>query len=383
MTKYIFSTLLLFLSILCYAQNVEKTYTYFKFNEYLLDENSKTKIDSFFQNKKIKHILLKGHCDSIGNHAYNDNLSKKRVLEVKQYLISKNIRDSVIEIVALGKRVPFNNNENENARALNRCVEIEVMFSDFDSLIVINKQDTVKSKIIPKKTIDLDVKEIEFSGTTLNEKKRPIATEISLNDKDGNEIYNTISGKDGKYKFKATLKKNEDYSLIYYEDESFIVAKTVNVKNSKMGYKNITTIMPQLKGGKKYILGNMNFVADTSQLIPASLPSLFALYKLMKKNKSLVIQIEGHINGAHYKNYNKEDIIVRYHPPDLSPEDYAQWLSNERAVVVWQYLLHKGIDRNRISTYGWGAKKMLFPDAVNEEQCLQNRRVEIKVISFK
>jgi outer membrane protein OmpA-like peptidoglycan-associated protein len=370
------------LSVSCHAQKTEKTFSYFKFNEYSLDKNSKTKIDSFFQNKTIEHINLIGHCDSIGNNEYNDNLSKQRVIEVRQYLISKNINDDVIEIKALGKRVPFNNNETENARALNRCVEIEVVYKDLkiitsNPIVNINK-DTVKSNI---KIIDPNVKEIEFSGTTLNEKKQPIVTEISLNDKGGNEIYSTTSGSDGKYKFKAILNKNEDYSLIYYEDKSFIVAKTIKIKNSKTVYKNIITIMPQLKGGKKYVLGNMNFVGDTSQLIQASLPSLFALYKLMKKNKSLIIQIEGHVNDSHLQ-LNKTH-INRYYPPELNREDQLQWLSNERAVVVWEYLLQKGIDRNRMSTIGYGAKKMLFPDAINEDQCLQNRRVEIKVISFK
>jgi len=375
-------------------QKTEKISVYFKFNESVLDDNSKSKIDSIIRKNNIEHIYLQGHCDSIGSNAYNDALSTKRVLEVKQYLVSKNINENLIEIKALGKRMPLNKNENEKARALNRRVEIEFAIKNFKSVAkskkttasVPNKKintDTIKNSPIPETL----TKEVEITGIVLDEKKRPIVAEISLNDKNGKEILNALSGKDGKYKFKATLNKKEDYSLIYYNDETFIDAKTINISNPKLPFRNLTIILPKLKGGNKYILKNMNFVGDTSQLIPSSLPSLFTLYKLMKKNKSLVIRIEGHVNFPKYwdvRKYESDSLYrVHYHPPGINHEEFCQWLSNERAKMVYNYLVSTGIDPKRMSAIGYGASKMLFPNAKTADEMEQNRRVEINVISFK
>ena len=88
--------------------------------------------------------------------------------------------------------------------------------------------------------------------------------------------------------------------------------------------------------------------------------------RLMKKNNKLVISIEGHTNGWG----GPSDAIIH------------QQLSEQRANTVFKYLLDKGIDAERMSTYGYGDRKMLFPKAVKADEMEQNRRVEIKVISF-
>jgi outer membrane protein OmpA-like peptidoglycan-associated protein len=89
-----------------------------------------------------------------------------------------------------------------------------------------------------------------------------------------------------------------------------------------------------------------------------------ALYKLMKKNKSMVIRIEGHVNGTGQKVFE-------------------QFLSEKRAKTVYDYLTKKGIEKERMSTIGYGADKMLYRTPQFEGQASANRRVEINVISIK
>jgi outer membrane protein OmpA-like peptidoglycan-associated protein len=107
-----------------YAQSTEKLTVYFKLNDCNLDMLYKAKIDSVIVGRKFHKIQIEAHCDSVGSDNYNDTLSLYRALEIKKYFLSKGINDTLIEIKALGKRFPLNNNENEDEMALNRCAQI-------------------------------------------------------------------------------------------------------------------------------------------------------------------------------------------------------------------------------------------------------------------
>jgi outer membrane protein OmpA-like peptidoglycan-associated protein len=358
----------------------QKAFVYFKFNKHDLSQKGKETIDSVLKISNIEKIYLQGHCDSIGSHNYNDLLSTKRVNEVRAYILSKNFPESLIEIKCLGKRVALNKNMNEQERALNRRVEIEMVLKP---TVVAKPKDTVKT--VSKTPVAKNEIEVMINGIILNEKKEPLIAEVTLSDKNGNELKTVQSGKDGKYNFKAVLNKKEDYNLTFYNDSSFVSAKQINASNPRVPYKNLRTILPILKGGTNYVLENLNFEGDTSQLIAASLPSLEALYKVMKKNKQLVIRIEGHVNFPHHWG-NPKGIKAkshRYVPPGMNYEQFNQWLSDDRAKAVYSYLVKKGIDPNRMSTIGYGASKMLYPDTQSETEMALNRRVEISVISVK
>lgn len=344
----------------------QKTSVYFNSNDYSLSTKAIHIIDSLSKIKTFEKIYLKGHCDSIGNNKFNDELSRKRVNEVKARFISNGVASQLMDTKALGERVLLNKNADENQRALNRCVEIELVMK------------------APAKLAD-DEMEITVTGTVVNENKQALIAEISLTDKNGTEISNASSASDGKYALKATVKKTEDYVLTYYNDSSFIAFKTINVSDPTKPHRKLETILPVLKEGNKYHLENMNFHGDTSQLIAASLPSLVALYRLMKRNSSLVIQIEGHVN---YPTSMPDPKLTRkksnrYFPPGMNSYECNQWLSDERAKMVYNYLAEKGIKEKRMSTIGYGASKMLFPNPTTLIQETKNRRVEINVISYK
>jgi len=358
----------------------QKTSVYFKTNDYSLDNKTKLIIDSLSKINAIEKIYLRGHCDSIGNIDFNDALSNKRVNSVKAYFIFNKLSNKIFEMEALGKRFSINKNTDENERALNRRVEIE---------IIINTPKTEKKVDITsaEKSTPASSDELEtiINGIVINEDMRPLIAEVSLYDKNGQEIKTIKSGIDGKYEIKATLNKNENYSLTYFSDNYFVAFKNINLSNKELPYENLKTILRMLDSGKKYILENMNFVGDTSQIISSSLCSLEALYKLMKKNERLAISIEGHVNFPKYLGNPKTLLATsdRYFPPGMTAAEYNQWLSEERAKMVYGYLIEKGIDAKRMSTIGFGEKRMLFPNSTNEAEKEQNRRVEINVISIK
>lgn len=220
------------------------------------------------------------------------------------------------------------------------------------------------------------IKDVNISGQVVNEEGKPLAAEVTLYDDKGQELKRTTSNAKGEYKMDARIIEYTDYSLTYIADNSFVGAETINTKNLKdpNSFANIKTVLPRLKKGNKYIMGNLNFWGGSPDLLPRSAPSLISLYQLMKKNRKMKIQIEGHVNGGIYginlPEFQKE-----------SPES-LQLLSDQRTETVFNYLKEKGIDTSRMSKVGYSDKFMLFPKPKNEYEHEANRRVEIKVLSL-
>jgi outer membrane protein OmpA-like peptidoglycan-associated protein len=72
-------------------------------------------------------IQLEGHTDNVGNANANLKLSQDRVDAVKKYLSGKGISKSRIETKAFGGTNPISKDNTEEARALNRRVEMRVL----------------------------------------------------------------------------------------------------------------------------------------------------------------------------------------------------------------------------------------------------------------
>jgi outer membrane protein OmpA-like peptidoglycan-associated protein len=148
---------IIFHSSVCLSQTTQNLSIFFEFNKYFLDKISMNKIDSILMGNQVLSVSINAHCDSIGNNSYNDNLSTERAMEVKKYLISKNISESLITTKGSGKRFPLNNNENDKARAMNRRAEI--VFT-VETLQVIPIADTIS-----RDTTTIDIEKVEIGST--------------------------------------------------------------------------------------------------------------------------------------------------------------------------------------------------------------------------
>lgn len=78
------------------------------------------------ENTKVV-IQLEGHTDNVGNPQKNLELSQDRVEAVKKYLASKGIAKDRIKTKAFGGTQPISTDKTEEARALNRRVELRVL----------------------------------------------------------------------------------------------------------------------------------------------------------------------------------------------------------------------------------------------------------------
>ncbi|MBT4838303.1 MAG: OmpA family protein [Methylococcales bacterium] len=78
---------------------------------------------------KIKQIIVSGHTDNRGEDVDNKNLSNRRAISVKKYLISKGIKKSKLTAKGYGEEQPVASNNTVNGRLKNRRVEIDLIYS--------------------------------------------------------------------------------------------------------------------------------------------------------------------------------------------------------------------------------------------------------------
>jgi outer membrane protein OmpA-like peptidoglycan-associated protein len=109
------------------AQSTDTITVHFDLNQSVLRREDRVALDHRFDRSgpRITSIELAGYCDSVGGNRYNDSLARQRVAEVKKYLQSKGIADSLFKVLySYGKRKPLNDNGDEEKRSLNRRVTI-------------------------------------------------------------------------------------------------------------------------------------------------------------------------------------------------------------------------------------------------------------------
>ena len=72
-------------------------------------------------------IQLEGHTDNQGNAKANMELSEDRVEAVKKYIVSKGIAKDRVKTKAYGGTQPLANEMTQEARAMNRRVEMRIL----------------------------------------------------------------------------------------------------------------------------------------------------------------------------------------------------------------------------------------------------------------
>ena len=87
-----------------------------------LDRIAKAMTDS-----QTMEIMLDGHTDNQGDFNLNIKLSEDRVLEIKKYLVAKEIAEDRIQTKGWGGSKPIDSNFTEDRRQKNRRVEITIL----------------------------------------------------------------------------------------------------------------------------------------------------------------------------------------------------------------------------------------------------------------
>lgn len=144
--------------------------------------------------------------------------------------------------------------------------------------------------------------------------------------------------------FKSNAPRVEGYSYYYVDDVS------------------LTYLGPEYRPNETYVLDHVNFNFDRFDLQPKAKQSLKDVFEYLKKNPNLKVSISGHTD-------------------DLGSDDYNDVLSRQRAKSVARYLMALGLDKNRISTKGFG-NQVPLDTTLSEKARRKNRRVEFVMTEF-
>ncbi len=107
-------------------------------------------------------------------------------------------------------------------------------------------------------------------------------------------------------------------------------------------------------------LDNLIFQQGKARIEPPSYEELDVLVEMLQKSGRMVIQLEGHTDY-------------------LGPAKQNLELSEKRVIAVKNYLIGKGINKNRIKTKAFGGTQPLSREDTPEAHA-GNRRVEVRVL---
>lgn len=209
--------------------------------------------------------------------------------------------------------------------------------------------------------------EIRFvlSGTVYNKHtNEPLANAIVSLAKVGGGTLKVQTDADGRYRF--GLEKASDYELNgektnYRSDlaKASTQGLTVSAELKQDLYLEPIVINKAIR------IENIYYDFDKSNIRPDAAKELDKLVKIMQDNPTIWIELGSHTDSRGNDQYN-------------------QWLSQSRANSAVQYIIDRGISKNRITAKGYG-ESQLVNKCTNGVKCTEvehqlNRRTEFKIV---
>ncbi|HWY38130.1 MAG TPA: OmpA family protein [Bacteroidia bacterium] len=202
-----------------------------------------------------------------------------------------------------------------------------------------------------------------LKGLVLDEEKlTPVEAFIEIVDNEKHEIISTFSSNSSSGKFLVSLPAGKNYGIAVKAENYLFYSDNFNLPDTA-AYREIerNVLLKKLVVGKKIVLKNIFYDFDKATLRPESVSELDRMVSLMSQNASITIEVSSYTDSKGADEYNKK-------------------LSQARAQAVVDYLINKGISKERLTAIGFGEA---FPIAENEtEEGRQlNRRTEFKILS--
>lgn len=175
---------------------------------------------------------------------------------------------------------------------------------------------------------------------------------------------------DGEAKFVYQLDQQSDYHVVANQAGKFSQTEGVSTKGldrSKTLYVTLKLGINSLGAGATFVLKNINYDFDKSDIRPDAARILDNVLNVMLQNPSLKIELSSHTDSRGKDAYNMK-------------------LSQQRAQSAVNYLVSKGVERSRMEARGYGETRLLNHCAngveCSEEAHEANRRTEIKVLKY-
>lgn len=159
-----------------------------------------------------------------------------------------------------------------------------------------------------------------------------------------------------------TLPVGKNYAFNVHRKGYLFYSENFDMNNvSSDSVYNIDIPLEPIEANAKVVLKNVFYDTKKTDLKPESISELDNVVRLMNENPNMKVQINGYTDNIG------------------TPADNLK-LSNGRALSVVNYLIAKGVKKERLSYKGFGETK---PVATNETEAgrAMNRRTELRVVS--
>ena len=195
---------------------------------------------------------------------------------------------------------------------------------------------------------------------------------VKLTDRDNNIIEETFTGNDGSFSF-----------IVYPEEEYYLVGEKENYFNSRVEFNTLgktadkaklkdfvtnisfekNLILEKIILNKSIVLENIYYDLDRANIRDDAALELNKLVRILIDNPKISIELSSHTD-------------------DRATVEYNLNLSQRRAESAVNYIISKGISKNRLIAKGYGESELIIKNATSEEEHQINRRTEFKVIKY-
>ena len=193
------------------------------------------------------------------------------------------------------------------------------------------------------------------------ETKQPVEADLDIIDNAKNERVSTQRSNSSSGNFLLSLPSGKNYGISVSAPGYLFHSENFDLQDTA-GYHEVVKVieLKKLKVGKTIVLNNVFYDFDKASLQTKSYVELDLLTQLLAQNPTLRIEL-----GSHTDN--------------KGTDDYNQRLSDARATSVVDYLIRKGIARERLVAKGYGETAPVATNDTDEGR-QQNRRTEFKVL---
>lgn len=195
------------------------------------------------------------------------------------------------------------------------------------------------------------------TGRVLDEDGNPVLTQIVFEAIIDGQRYRQVANTDANGNYTLDLPAGKTYDVVVNEEGYMIFTQTYT---PQAGSDNLNITLQKLREERIFVLENIQFEFNSSQLTEASKVILNNSVITLLNNPDIKVELSGHTCN-------------------MGSAEYNLWLSERRAQSVRNYLISKGLEASRLTAVGFGLTR---PIESNDSLAgrIKNRRVEFKVL---
>lgn len=211
-----------------------------------------------------------------------------------------------------------------------------------------------------------------LKGTVTDKKTgNPLFSSIEIYDNNEDKLVGTFESNSATGKFMVSLPAGRDYGISVKSKGYLFYSENFNIPDDaafQVVEKHIK--LDKLEVGKKVVLKNIFYDYNKATLRTSSFNELSTVIELLNNNPKMKIELSAHTDSRGSDAYNNK-------------------LSQARAQSCVDYLVGKGIAKDRLIAKGYGETQLVVSDAeiekltsetAKEEAHQKNRRTEFKIV---